>query len=164
MFQYFGQNQYSMQTMDYAGFVQDNWKVSPRLTLELGVRYDYEALPAPPANLTSATGSFVPYAGLTNAPSDKNNFGPRIGFSLDVFGHGNTVLRGGYGMYYGRVLNGVIGTIQFGSGSPNGQYGTASLKPTAAGTPTIPVPAGRGFGHQAGFVLRGSESAKPTGA
>lgn len=147
MFQDFGQNQFTMATMDYAGFVQDNWKVSPRLTLELGVRYDYEALPAPPANLTSATGSFVPYSGLTNAPSDKNNFGPRIGFSLDVFGHGDTVLRGGYGMYYGRVLNGVIASIQFGSGSPNGQFGTASLKPTASSaTPQFPFPLAAGSG------------------
>jgi hypothetical protein len=147
MFQDFGQNQFSMSTMDYAGFVQDNWKLSPRLTLELGVRYDYESLPAPPANLTSATGSFVPYSGITNAPSDKNNFGPRIGFSLDVFGHGDTVLRGGYGMYYGRVLNGVIATIQFGSGSPNGQFGTASLKPTASSaTPQFPFPLAAGAG------------------
>jgi hypothetical protein len=134
--------------MDYAGFIQDNWKVSPRLTLELGLRYDYESLPAPPANLTSAAPNFVPYPGLTNAPSDKNNFGPRIGFSLDVFGSGNTVLRGGYGLYYGRVLNGVIASIQFGSGSPNGQFGTASLKPSAAGTPQFPFPLAAGSGSK----------------
>jgi hypothetical protein len=147
MFQYFGATQFAMQTMDYAGFIQDNWKVTPRLTLELGLRYDYESLPAPPTNLTSATGSFVPYAGLTNAPSDKNNFGPRIGFALDVFGHGDTVLRGGYGLYYGRILNGVVASIQFGSGSPNGQFGTASLKPTASSaTPQFPFPLAAGSG------------------
>ena len=155
MFQYFGATQFSMSTMDYAGFIQDNWKVSPRLTLELGLRYDYESLPAPPTNLTSATGSFVPYAGLTNAPSDKNNFGPRIGFSYDVFGSGNTVLRGGYGLYYGRVLNGVVASIQFGSGSPNGQFGTASLKPTAiSATPQFPFPLAAGAGTKpASFYL-----------
>lgn len=146
MFQYFGASKFQMSTMDYGAFVQDNWKISPRLTLELGVRYDYESLPAPPASLTSATGSFVPYTGLTNAPSDKNNIGPRIGFSYDVFGKGNTVLRGGYGLYYGRVLNGVIANIQFASGSPNGQFGTASLKPSTAGTPSFPYPLAAGSG------------------
>jgi hypothetical protein len=155
MFQYFGATQFSMSTMDYAGFIQDNWKISPRLTLELGLRYDFESLPAPPSNLTSATGSFVPYDGLTNAPSDKNNFGPRIGFSYDVFGSGNTVLRGGYGLYYGRVLNGVVASIQFGSGSPNGQFGTASLKPTASSaTPQFPFPLAAGSGTKpASFYL-----------
>lgn len=144
----FGANEYRMHTMDYAGFIQDNWKVSPRLTLELGLRYDYQSLPAPPSNLTAATAGFVPYAGLTNVPSDKNNFGPRVGFSLDMFGNGQTVLRGGYGLYYGRILNGTVGLAQFASGSPNGQYATASTKPTATGAPVFPNPMAAGAGSK----------------
>jgi outer membrane receptor protein involved in Fe transport len=147
-FQDFGATEFALATTDYAGFVQDNWKVTPRLTLELGVRYDYEKLPAPPANLTSAVGTFVPYAGLANVPSDKNNFGPRIGFSYDMFGTGTTVLRGGYGLYYGRILNGTVASAQFGSGSPNGQYGLASTKPTAAGAPVFPNPFAAGSGSK----------------
>jgi hypothetical protein len=153
-YQDFGATTYQLATMDYAGFIQDNWKATPRLTLELGVRYDYESLPAPQANLTTATGSFVPYAGLTNAPSDKNNFGPRIGFSLDLFGDGNTVLRGGYGLYYGRIVNNTVATAQFGSGSPNGQYQVASIKPTATGAPVFPYPlAGGAASKPSSFFL-----------
>ncbi|HZL27553.1 MAG TPA: TonB-dependent receptor [Acidobacteriaceae bacterium] len=147
-FQDFGATQYAIATTDYAGFLQDNWKVNPRLTLELGVRYDYESLPAPTAGLTSTVGTFVPYAGLTNAPADKNNFGPRIGFSFDAFGDGSTVVRGGYGLYYGRILNGTVASVQFGSGSPNGQYGLASTKPTAAGAPIFPNPFAAGSGSK----------------
>jgi TonB dependent receptor len=139
-YQDFGATTYQIATMDYAGFVQDNWKVNPRLSLELGLRYDFQSMPAPTTTLTSAVGSFVPYAGLMNAPSDKNNFGPRVGFSLDVFGKGNTVLRGGIGMYYGRIVNNTIASAQFGSGSPNGQYQSAAVKPTAAGAPSFPYP------------------------
>ena len=139
----FGNPVYAISTFDYGVFAQDNWKVSPRLTLQIGVRYDYEFLPSPSANLiapvSSAAGAsiFTPYSGLSNHPSDKNNIGPRVGFSYDVYGSGNTVLRGGYGMYYGRTLNGVLLNTLLNTGSPNGQY-TSQVKSSAAGAPTFP--------------------------
>jgi hypothetical protein len=144
VFQTYGRTGFSISTMDYAGFIQDNWKVSPRLTLELGLRYDFERLPAADQSLISAVGNFVPYAGLNNLPSDKNNFGPRIGFAYDVFGRGRTVLRGGYGLYYGRIQNGNILNVRFNTGSTNGQYSIASIKPTAQGAPTFPNPVATG--------------------
>ncbi|HVW76583.1 MAG TPA: carboxypeptidase regulatory-like domain-containing protein [Alloacidobacterium sp.] len=154
----FGPSVFSLATLDQGYFVQDTWKVSPRLTLDLGVRYDYENLPGPYANLLTASGSFVPYgpstsglcsgavngctdvaqqASLFNHPSDKNNFGPRVGFAYNVFGNGNTVLRGGYGMYYGRVFNAMLLNTYYNTGSPLGQF-TASLKPNASGAPKFP--------------------------
>lgn len=123
-YQGFGTPTFGLNTMDTGLFAQDNWKFSPRMTLELGLRYDHEALPAPSAAFTQATGSFTPYTGLTNAPDQKFNFGPRVGFSYDVFGKGNTVLRGGYGLYYGRITNGNLLEVLFDSGSPNAQYTT----------------------------------------
>jgi hypothetical protein len=153
-YQDFGATGDSISTTDFAGFVQDNWKVSPRLTLEMGLRYDYEKYPAPTAAFTtptfnsSGTQTFFPYPGLTNHPSDGNNFGPRLGFSADLFGTGKTVLRGGYGIYYGRIINATILGAYFGSGSVNGQYQLASTKPTAAGAPVFPNPFSGGSGSK----------------
>jgi outer membrane receptor protein involved in Fe transport len=151
MVQGFGPPTYNIETMDYAGFVQDNWKITPRLSLEIGLRYDYESLPAPSKNLTTATTGFTPYtagslttdpnASLLNHPSDKNNFGPRVGFAYNVFDSGRTVVRGGYGLYYGRIQNGIVLNLLENTGSPNGQY-TISLKPNAAsntGNTSVPV-------------------------
>jgi len=143
MTQGFGPPAFAINTMDYGFFGQDNWKVLPRLSLELGLRWDYESLPQPFSNLVTpapinATLNFTPYPGLTNTPSDKTNFGPRIGFSYDLLGGGNTVLRGGYGIYYGRITNGVLLNVRLNTGSPNGQF-TTTFKPAAQGaTPAGP--------------------------
>ena len=146
----FGNPVYAINTLDNGVFAQDNWKFSPRLTLELGLRWDYEQLPGPSANLTSAVGTFTPYPQLNNNPSDKTNFGPRIGFSYDVYGKGSTVLRGGYGIYYGRLNNGELLNVRLNTGSPNGQY-TTTFKPTTAGAPEFP-----------NILAGGAASATPT--
>jgi hypothetical protein len=122
--QEYGPTTFDFSTLDYAFFAQDNWKILPYLTLELGVRYDYETIPPAVSSLTAPTGTFVPFNGINNNPSDKNNIGPRIGFSWDVFHNGMTALRGGYGMYYGRITNGNLGTARATTGSPLAQTST----------------------------------------
>ena len=109
--QAFGPRVFDLNTSDYAFFAEDDWKVTPRLTLNLGVRYEYESIPAAILPNTADT-STVARAGnktiaelTAQSPDDKNNIGPRLGFAWDVNGSGNTVLGGGYGMYFGRIIN-----------------------------------------------------------
>ena len=94
---------YKLDTNDYGVFFQDDFKVLPRLTLTLGLRWDYQQMPSPFASLVNPA---VPQTG--QFPSDKNNFGPRVGFAYDVFGDGKTSLRGGYALAYGRTINSTI--------------------------------------------------------
>jgi hypothetical protein len=146
----FGSPTFDMATMDTGVFAQDNWKFSPRLTVELGLRWDHETIPAAIPNLTSAVGTFVPYNGIANNPSDWMNFGPRIGFSYDVYGGGTTVLRGGWGMYFGRITNGNIENVRLATGSPNGQSNPTWFDNTS-GAPIYP-----------NIFASGASSAKPT--
>jgi hypothetical protein len=110
----FGQPRFSEKTTDWAFFAQDDWRVSPRLTLNLGLRWDYEKFPEP-----FLVNPALPQTG--NRPSDKNNFGPRIGFAADLTGDGKTSLRGGYGIYYGRINGTIIINSLINTGLSTGQ-------------------------------------------
>jgi hypothetical protein len=153
-FQGFGIPTFSVATLDSGVFAQDNWKFTPRTTLELGLRWDHEALPGPTPALDAAQGSFNPYTGLTNHPSQWSNFGPRIGMSHDIFGDGKTVLRGGWGMYFGRITNGNILEVYFDTGSP-----TAQTSPTFFNAPTSSVAEGPQYPS---IFASGASTAKPS--
>ena len=128
----FGPAIFDLTTQDYGVFVQDDFKATPRLTLNLGVRYDYEKLPAPYSSIAT-----LPQT--SNHPSDKNNFAPRIGFAWDPYGLGKTVLRGGYGFYYGRVFNAFLLNTYENTGSPNSQS-TYTFTPTTSQSGSIIAP------------------------
>jgi hypothetical protein len=194
-------------------YIQDDWKISPRLTINLGLRWSrlpsvtdvkntlanfdpllysnrlaptidpstgnfnpgqtagaYALLPAtytngiifPKGAACSAAQAIAPmvqcspYGAYIN-PNDNANFGPRFGFAYNPDGHGITAIRGGFGIFYDRVLNGIweqnafsdpplaqTTTVLNGSfdaikgGTTSVSYGPNAL--TATGTPTFRVP------------------------
>jgi Carboxypeptidase regulatory-like domain/TonB dependent receptor len=84
-------------------YVQDDWQVTPRLTLNGGLRYEFATLPADKygrdvalPDLTAAEPTIGP---LYENPTF-GNLSPRIGMAWDLFGDGRTALRGGYGLYF----------------------------------------------------------------
>jgi len=85
----------------FYGFAQDDFKFSPRLTLNLGVRYEYWTNPVGSSkqalNAVSNAPGLVTFG---NPQTDKNNIAPRIGFAYDPRGNGKTAIRGGFGIAY----------------------------------------------------------------
>jgi outer membrane receptor protein involved in Fe transport len=92
---------------EYGFFAQDDWRVNTKLTLNLGLRYDYQKIAKPPISNPNAA---LVAAGFDTGfrPSDKNNLAPRIGFAYAF--DAKTVLRGGYGMFYARTPSILTGT------------------------------------------------------
>jgi len=93
----------------YAVFVQDDWRLKPRFTVNVGLRYELTTVVKADSNLL---GNFLPGQGMfqvgsTQLPSvmkgDHKDFAPRLGFAWDIGGNGKTVVRGGTGIYYSQA-------------------------------------------------------------
>jgi outer membrane receptor protein involved in Fe transport len=155
---------------DWALYGQDTWKILPRLTLNLGVRYEVYGVqhnkdPHLDSNFVFGPGSTFfdklrngrvftvaqtanspasPVGGLWNA--DYNNIAPRVGFAYDVFGDGKTSLRGGFGMFYERNFGNVTFNViqnppaQFNSVFNPGGPISVSNLGPFSGTGTRPLP------------------------
>lgn len=100
---------------NFSFFVQDDWKIHPRLSLNLGLRYDVSTVSRERDGLLQNFDISTPVPTVTPVGEkihdvDKNNFGPRVGFAFDIFGKGKTILRGGYGIFYNRELPASFGS------------------------------------------------------
>ena len=80
----------------YGAFLMDTWRPVPRLTLDLGLRWDFMAMPEPLRNAYETTNPELD----DNFQNDSDNIAPRVGFAYDLLGNGDAVIRGGVGMYY----------------------------------------------------------------
>ncbi len=176
----FGFNSPTSIQNHYTGlFVQDDWKITPKFTLNLGVRYELEtpyterydrnsfrfdqnaALPVRVPGLDLRGGPL--FAGVNGNPRaiapDKNNFGPRIGFAYNVLP--KTVIRGGYGMFYSTIS---LNTSFFGAVNTfNAQTnfaGTNDNGATPFNTLGNPYPAGlvQAIGSSAGLLSQAGDA------
>jgi len=89
----------------YAGYVQDDWRIKPRVTINLGLRYEYQAVPTEAHNLLGNWEKGVGFEQVGKNISsiyngDHKNFSPRIGVAWDVTGKGTTVVRAGGSIVY----------------------------------------------------------------
>ncbi|HVG28947.1 MAG TPA: TonB-dependent receptor [Pyrinomonadaceae bacterium] len=141
---------------DFFFFAQDDWRVRPNLTLNLGLRYEVSTTPFNPIIEASNAREADPARAIFNQafplstrtaerlPIDKNNLGPRVGFAWqpnfeflgDHFSGGRTVVRGGFGVAYDpSFFNIVLNTV---TAAPFAAAGTFTQTPGAAGSVSYP--------------------------
>src|SRR5882672_3883754 len=128
----------------YAGFVQDDWRIKPRLMLNLGLRYEYNQ---PMREVNNLLGNFDPNSqfgivqqgqpgvGPTLWKPDHKDFSPRVGFAWDVTGKGTTVLRGGSSVMYTTFFARAF----MDNGPQNGSAGNIAVDPSGACNVSVPV-------------------------
>jgi hypothetical protein len=152
----FGNPRIETTQNDFFFFVQDDWRIRPTLTLNLGLRYEVSTTPfnpiidqvrereSDPSTAIFNTAFPLEFRTTDNLPLDKNNFGPRVGFAWspnfnflgDRFREGRTVIRGGFGIAYDPpYFNIVLNTV---TAAPFAGVGT--LRQTPGGTGAVAFP------------------------
>jgi hypothetical protein len=120
--QTFGRTEVSQNNPNVGFYAQDEWKLHPRFTLNLGIRYDLQF--------------------LETIRTDRNNIAPRAGFAWTPFASRRTVVRGSYGLFYDRIPLRALANALLSSGNttvltPASQI-VVTLAPTQAGAPRFP--------------------------
>jgi hypothetical protein len=164
--QQIGNLQAGYTVQEVAAFAQDAWRVSPKLTINYGLRYERQLNPEAQVsndavvNLIKSTA--LPLFGgktidPTNIPDSQHQWGPRLGFAYDPAGDGKTVIRGYSGMYYARtpllVLAGPYNNFRIPAGDLSVELGPGAYSATgfsqsafdAANPQYVSIMGGTGF-------------------
>ncbi|HXA07125.1 MAG TPA: hypothetical protein VNY30_19895, partial [Bryobacteraceae bacterium] len=149
----------------YAPYVQDTWHLRQNLSVDLGLRYEYQStlenslqFPAVDTRLGVGLGGTSNFPGVFTSPQqgDKNNFAPRVGFAYTprfwsrFLGHDKTVIRAGYGIFYDQLFTNILDN-------------TATSSPNAV-QDTVNAGAGRGVANASAVLAGFSSSPSPTGS
>jgi hypothetical protein len=136
---------------EYNFFVQDDWRLSPRLTLNLGLRYELNSVPYDAAGVQVVNdkpldGSEGPVSFVPSGPGtgrqwfnrDNNNFAPVVGVAWDPWGDGKTSVRGSYRIAYQRLINWALNVVEQRQPATSlNQFLLAPRDPSIAGSDTI---------------------------
>ena len=136
-------------TQEWAGFVQDDWRLGQALSFSAGLRYEYELLPLPQRPNADLDRDFGTVGATSIFPEDRNNAGPRLGLAYAPFHSRATVLRVGYGLYFGRLPGATVRTALENTALPSS---VTRIRITPSVETACPQVANQGFGYPCAFV------------
>lgn len=112
----FGNSAGPFTYQELTAFAQDDWRLTSRLTLKAGLRYQVQIWPATETTITSVGGTSLRYP----FPQDRNNLAPRLGMSFNLDRNGRSSIDGAYGIFHGSQLATILGSQMVFDGSPDG--------------------------------------------
>jgi hypothetical protein len=147
--QSFGQQAATFDTQEWAAFLQDNWHVKPGLTVNVGLRYEYEFLPLPQEPNAILDAAFGKTGATSVFPEDRNNFGPRAGIAWEPFGSGRGLVRVGYGLFYGRLPGATVRSALVDTAMVSSARHVLITPTTVTNCPQV---ANQGFGYACAYL------------
>ena len=147
--QSFGQQAVAFDTQEWAGFLQDDWHVKPGLTVNAGLRYEYEFLPLPQQPNAVLDAAFGNIGATSVFPEDRDNFGPRLGVAWEPFGQGRGLVRVGYGLFYGRLPGATVRSALVDTALASSARHVLITPATVTNCPQV---ANQGFGYACAYV------------
>ena len=147
--QSFGQSAVTFDTEEWAGYLQDHWHVRRGLTVNAGVRYEYELLPIPQRPNVALDAEFGARGATGIFPEDRNNVGPRVGVAWEPLGEGRGVVRVGYGLFYGRLPGATVRSALVNTALPTSATHVRITPTTVTNCPQV---ANQGFGYACAYL------------
>ncbi|MDE3105051.1 MAG: carboxypeptidase regulatory-like domain-containing protein [Acidobacteriota bacterium] len=149
--QSFGQQVVEFRTQQWAGFVQQSWRLRPGLTLDGGARYEYQLLPLPQQPNGYLDAVFGTVGATSIFPEDRNNLAGRIGLAWQPFGVGGGVVRVGYGQFYGRLPGVTLRSVLVDTALPLSASHVRIVPGTVTNCPQV---SSQGFGYGCDYVAQ----------
>ena len=112
----FGNSAGPFTYQELTAFAQDDWRLTSRLTLKAGLRYQVQIWPDAETTVSSLAGTSLRYP----FPQDRNNLAPRLGVSFNLDRNGRSSIDAAYGLFYGSQLATILGSQIVFDGSPDG--------------------------------------------
>lgn len=147
--QSFGEQSVSFGTQEWAGYVQEGWRVRQNLTISAGLRFEFELLPLPQRPNAALDAVFGSRGATSVFPEDRNNFGPRVSVAWEPLGSGRGMMKLGYGLYYGRLPGATIRSALLDTALPSSATHVRIVPSTVTDCPQV---ANQGFGYVCSYV------------